>query len=61
VIFLTIKHAHFQMLVLLNIMHNGVVDKVFEPCAKPVNSSSRHQPVTVLPTIVLFGCLFCRD
>ena len=27
-IFLTIKHAHFQMLVLLNIMHNGVVDKV---------------------------------
>lgn len=27
-IFITIKHAHFQMLVLLNIMHNGVVDKV---------------------------------
>lgn len=27
-IFLTIKHGHFQMLVLLNIMHNGVVDKV---------------------------------
>ena len=54
-IFLTIKHAHFQMLVLLNIMHNGVVDKVIhDPHRKSVNFSSRHQSVTVLSRIVFF-------
>lgn len=60
-IFLMIKHAHFQTLVLLNIMHNGIIDKIFVPCAKPVNFSSRHQPVTSYSESCFLGCLFCRD